>query len=189
VFQAIRPVADDDPRQPFVALETDQKILEGNDIKDQTTWSMSFDFLPTIAADCIDRGAHDFEIFGAIGIRQNDQIIVVMLNRVFVPSLARADEAGGEVGLIGLDQMHLASLMVMSTNHDKTFALRHADTDEKSRVFLAIDQDVVFSVGPERMPVDLPWAVIVIQARIEQRLSISRPNEAAARVRYLAAGR
>ncbi len=85
---AVAHFANDDAGQPVLTLQPNEVVFQRDHVEDQPAWSMSFDVLPVPDCRITRRGRRDFEVFRAVIIRQNNQLITTMLDRVFVADLA-----------------------------------------------------------------------------------------------------
>ena len=90
---AIGEAANDDARQPVLALEPHEMVLEGDDLENEAAGPMRLDLAPMLAAGSLDRCFDDAVVLRAIRIGEDDQPVAMMLDRIVMLGLARADEA------------------------------------------------------------------------------------------------
>ena len=90
-----------------------RKSLIGDNVENEPAGLVRHDLPPVLAAGCADRRVDDAEILGAVGIGQDDEPSLVMIDRVIVLGLARRDEARAAPGIGGVDQADLGGLVVV----------------------------------------------------------------------------
>ena len=170
-------VLNDDPGKPVLALEAQKVVLVGDDRQDQPSRLVIDQVAPVVAAGGRQRGFHDLEVFRTVRIGENDQAVALMLDIIFVTVLARRDQLERASRLMGVDHVNLGGLVVVRRDQDEISALGLADTDEETRVFFFIDQDVILGRRADLVPEHSRGPVIFVEADIENMRRIRRPHD------------
>ena len=98
------------------------------------------------------------------------------------PCSRGATSARRALGRVGVDQVDLARLVVVRVDDDELARLGLADADVEADVLLLVDEHVVLGRRADAVAVDEQRAVVVVEAHVEQRLAVARPDDGAARV-------
>ncbi len=182
MLRAIGEPADDDARQTFLALEPHHVIAIKNRIEDKAARAVSDHLAPILHAGVGERRLADAEILSTRRVRGDEETIAVVLDGVFVPVLARLDDAGRAERRVGVDEVGLARLMVVSIDEDVLRRLRGAERDVEPDVLLLVDENVVPNRCADHVPVDLQRAVVLVEPHVEEGLAVVRPDQRSARV-------
>ena len=159
---AVGEAPHDDARQSVLALEPHEKVLIGDDVENEPSGLVRLDLPPMLAAGCADRRLDDAIILGAVGIGQDDQPSLMMIDRVIVLGLARRNEARGRQGIGGIDQADLGRLMIVHAEQKEAAILGRAETEEIARVGLLVDKGVA-GLGADRVTQHAARAVLVVE--------------------------
>ena len=165
MFLAVGEASHDDARQAVLALEPNEKVLIGDDVENQPSRLMRLDLPPMLAARRIDRRLNDPIILGAVGVGQDDQPSLMMIDRVIVLGLARRYEARRRQRIGGIDQADLGRLVIVHAKQKEAAVLGRAEAEEIAWVGLLVD-DGVASLGADRMPQHAARAMLVIEPHI-----------------------
>ena len=92
VLIAVGEAADDDARQPVLALEPHQKVLIGDDVENEPSRPVRLDLAPMLGARAFSRRLDDAVVLRAAGIGEDDEPPVMMIDRVVVLGRARRDQ-------------------------------------------------------------------------------------------------
>ena len=98
------------------------------------------------------------------------------------PCSRGATRRGLAFGAIGVDQVDLARLVVVRVDGDELARLGLADADVEAAVLLLVDEHVVLGRRADAVAVDEQRALVGVEAHVEQRLAVARPDDGAAGV-------
>src|SRR5690606_34704135 len=137
---------------------------------------------PVLHARVTERSDADAEVLRTPGIGRDDQLIVMMVDAVFVTGLAGRNEPRLIIGLVAVDEIDLVRLMIVSIDDDELARLRGAYADVIARIRLRVDRGVRLARGADEMAADEARTMVLVEPNVEQRAIVVRPDHAAARV-------
>ena len=137
-----------------------------------------FDLRPVLAAGTVDRGFNDAVVLGAAGVGQDDELSIVVIDRIVVLRLARRDQAGRGRGIGGVDQADLGSLVVMDAKQEQAPVLGHVEPQEIARIVLLLD-DCVSVFRAHYVPQHAAGAVLVVEPDVKQGAAVRGPLQRA----------
>ncbi len=148
-------ITDNDAWQAIVTLHPDQMSLIGRMRKDQPSRYFGDDFFPVFLLWCRCRCAHDFEIFGAIDIGQNEKLIATGRDIVFDARFAGHDQLRFCRWIVGRQRPAFRSLVIMNIDEDEVIERRASDAKEETGILFLKDQLVLRLCRPDLMVEDL----------------------------------
>ncbi len=154
---------------------------------------MRNDVLPVRHARRCHGHADDFAIIGAVGIGEDDKVLIQVLDVVFVLALTGSNQGRLGIKVIHRQEAHFARLMVVGFDQQILAALRFRHLDEKCRIALAVDDPVVCLRCAKHMAGHGKRPVVVVHHGVEKAGAIACPDHAASgvlhRVRQRLTGR
>src|ERR1700730_14672133 len=103
----VAEAANDDPRQAVLALESDEMAGKGDRLENEPPGLVRGDLAPVLRARVGKRSLADTEVFGALRIGGDDQLVAMMFDGVLVTVLTGQHAARGALGLFGVDEVDL----------------------------------------------------------------------------------
>jgi len=125
--------------QAVLALHDGEKVLLGLYSQDQGARTVRNYFLPCIATGRLHRGTHQFEVHGAVEIGIDVELIVPVDDIILIVGLARRDNSGRRICLVGGKPVNLRS------NENNFFARTLVNAEKDSRIAFLVDQSVFAS--------------------------------------------
>src|SRR4029450_5136432 len=157
-----------DAWQAFLALEPHEEILEGGYVENETARPVRLHLPPVLAAGTVNRRLDDAVVLRAVGVGQNDEAAVVMIDGIVVLRLACRYEGGGGRGIGGIDQADLCRLVIVHAEHEEAPILGRAQSQKETGIMLLMDE-IIGPVGADCVPQHTAWTVLFIKPDIEKR--------------------
>ncbi len=102
-----------------LALEPHEMAGERHVEEDHDARPVRDELAPVPAFGRGERRRDDLEILGAVGVRQDDEVAAVVLDRIEHARVARGDEAGRGARVLAVEQPDLRGLVIADRQHDE----------------------------------------------------------------------
>ena len=111
-------------------------VLEDRVREDQRAGAVGDQFGPVVTAGRCKGGGAEAKIDRTIGIGEDIEVIAMMLDAVFVAGFAGCDQAGLGVGVMGVEEVDFAGLVVGDVDQEIVAGLGLAEVDVEGGVGL-----------------------------------------------------
>jgi len=133
---------------------------------------------PVLGIRAGDGRGDDLEVFGAVGVGEDVEGAVALLDVVFAVGEAGRDQARG-AAVLRVDDPELGRLVVVRVDDDVAAAQGFVDADEEAGIGLLVDDFVVGLRRAHDVAADAERAVVVVVLGVVDGRTVGRPDAAA----------
>src|SRR5690606_40044668 len=120
-----------------------------------------------------ERRSEEADVLRSPGIGRDVQLIVMMVDAVFVTGLAGRNEPRLIIGLVAVDEIDLVRLMIVSIDDDELARLRGAYADVIARIRLRVDRGVRLASSAAILAPHRAGTTERVQPKHKQRTSVA----------------
>ena len=172
-------MADDDARQARLALQPHEEVLVDREVEDQPAGNVRDEVAPVAPAGRGDRRGDDLEVLRPVGIGEDEEAVVAVVEVVLLGRLAPRDQARLAVRPVGVEHAEFRGLVVVGRDRDEAPRLGLADADEEAGMAVLVDDDVGRLLGADDMAIDPRRPVVLVHPDIEEGLAVAGPHRVA----------